>query len=212
VATELISTRRLDGTWHGLVARESAMNSAVVVGNVDSDSPAAAGGLQAGDTITTVDKLPIVRPLDIERAMLGHQAGETIEVSVQRKQQPLVLKLTLGTPPESQLAAVDDSVWDLLGLRLETISSRQFQQYRTRYRGGLSVSEVRPDSPAARQGIRRGDILVGMHVWETISIENVVYILGRPDFAQLGPLKFYILRGNETLFGHLTVSQRRQQR
>jgi len=53
---------------------------------------------------------------------------------------------------------------------------------------------------------------VGMHVWETISIENVAYILGRPDFAQLGPLKFYILRGNETLFGHLTVSQRNQQR
>ena len=41
-------------------------------------------------------------------------------------------------------------------------------------------------------------------------LKQIKRILGRPDFTQLGPLKFYILRGNETLFGHLTVAQRRQ--
>jgi serine protease Do len=70
------------------------------------------------------------------------------------------------------------------------------------------VTDVRADSPASKQGIRRGDILVGMHVWETVSLENVTYILGRPDFAQLDPLKFYLLRGSETLYGHLTVQSR----
>jgi serine protease Do len=204
VATDLISTRRLDGTFHGLVVRESSKNSRVVLGKIESDSPAGACGLESGDTITAIDKLPVERPLDVERALLGHQAGETVNVSVLRKQQSLNLKLTL--------AAENDSVWELLGLRLESIAAQDFQQYHTRYRGGLSVADVRPNSPAAQQRIRRGDILVGMHVWETISIENVVYILGRPDFAQLGPLKFYILRGNETLFGHLTVAQQRQQR
>jgi serine protease Do len=211
VATDLISTRRLEGTWHGVVARGMANDAGLVVTDVDLDSPAATGGLRSGDTITSVDKLSVERPLDLERALLGHHAGETVEVSVERNNQPLNLKLTLGNLPTTEVAE-NDSVWDLLGLRLDPIPARQFQQYRSRYRGGLSVSDVRPDSPAARQGIRRGDILVGMHVWETISIENVVYILGRPDFTQLGPLKFYILRGNETLFGHLTVSQRAQQR
>lgn len=71
------------------------------------------------------------------------------------------------------------------------------------------VTAVRADSPAAKQGIRRGDILVGMHVWETVSTENVAYILNRPDFASIEPLKFYILRGNETLYGHLQVSMQR---
>ncbi|HEY5312443.1 MAG TPA: trypsin-like peptidase domain-containing protein [Pirellulales bacterium] len=211
VATELISSRRLEGTWLGVVGREAARHAGLAVSDVDSDSPAADGGLRAGDTITSIDRLSVERPLDLERALLGHHAGETVDVAVERDRQPLHLKLTLGKLPTSELAEAD-SVWNLLGLRLESIPARQFQQYRSRYRGGLSVSEVRPDSPAARQGIRRGDILVGMHVWETISIENVAYILGRPDFAQLGPLKFYILRGNETLFGHLTVSQRNQQR
>jgi serine protease Do len=33
-------------------------------------------------------------------------------------------------------------------------------------------------------------------------------VLDRPDFTQLEPLKFYILRGNETLFGHFSVAAR----
>ena len=74
--------------------------------------------------------------------------------------------------------------------------------------GGLTVTDVRSESPAAKQGIRPGDVLVGMHIWETISLENVRYVLNRPDFASLEPLKFYILRENEpqTLYGFLTVS------
>ena len=91
-------------------------------------------------------------------------------------------------------------------MRLETISPRQFQALGSRYRGGLRVSEVRSGGPGARQGIREGDVLVGMHIWETVSPENVSYILNRDDLDEIGPLKFYILRNQETLYGHLRVS------
>ena len=46
----------------------------------------------------------------------------------------------------------------------------------------------------------------GSAVWETISPDNVSYILNRSDFEQIQPVKFYILRGSETLSGHLNVS------
>jgi serine protease Do len=75
----------------------------------------------------------------------------------------------------------------------------------TRYRGGLSIVAVRPNSPAATQGLKVGDVLVGMHIWETVSMENISYILKRPDFTSLSPVKFYILRGDETLFGYLPL-------
>ncbi|MBI3465507.1 MAG: PDZ domain-containing protein [Planctomycetes bacterium] len=78
------------------------------------------------------------------------------------------------------------------------ISAAQFREYNSAYRGGLAIVAVRSDSPAARQGIRQGDILVGMHKWETISLENVTYILSLPELAQLDPIKFYIIRGSET--------------
>ena len=98
----------------------------------------------------------------------------------------------------------------MLGLKLQSIPAQQFRLLQSKYRGGLSVVAVRPDSPAAKQGIRRGDVLVGMHIWETVSPENVDYVLNRQDFADFSPVKFYILRGSETLYGHLPVSLQRR--
>ncbi len=74
------------------------------------------------------------------------------------------------------------------------------------------VLAVRPDGPGARKGIRRGDILVGMHTWETVTVDNVDYVLNRPDFADFQPLKFFIVRGPDTLYGHMTVSVPRRRR
>ena len=92
----------------------------------------------------------------------------------------------------------------MLGVELKPIAPDEFRKnHQTRYRGGLSVTAVRPNSPAASQGIVPGDVLVGMHIWETVTLENVAYILKRPDFASLSPVKFFILRGDETLYGYL---------
>ena len=76
----------------------------------------------------------------------------------------------------------------------------------SKYRGGLAVMAVRAGSPAESQGIRRGDVLVGMHVWETVSLDNVTYVLKQQRVTSKGPLKFYILRGNQTLYGHLQMA------
>ena len=70
----------------------------------------------------------------------------------------------------------------------------------------MRVDDVRPNSPAAKEGIQAGDILVGMHKWETASEQDVQYIVSRPNFADLGKVKFYVLRGQNTLYGHLNVA------
>ncbi len=210
IAAELLSTRRLDKTWHGMQAHASDPHSVTVL-TVEDDSPASSCGVQAGDVITAIGGQTVNRPLDVERAFLGRNFGQAVEVTLRRNQRSVTTNLTLAKVPSGEKFAGDDAIWDVLGMRLEPIQARQLQQQRTSYRGGLQVLDVRPDSPASRQGIRRGDVLVGMHVWETITLENVTFILGRPDFAQLDPLKFYILRGSETLYGHLTVSQKTSQ-
>jgi len=165
-------------------------------------------GLVAGDVVVAVEDMPVVRPLDFQRAMLDRTPGETVRLAVRRaaKSDTQTLSLTLGAAGGNRVA-VSKSAWDVLGLELKPISSEEFRKsYQTHYHGGLNVTAVRPNSPAAKQGIVAGDVLVGMHVWETASQENVDYILRRPDFAALSPLKFFILRGNETLYGFLTTA------
>jgi serine protease Do len=71
----------------------------------------------------------------------------------------------------------------------------------------MRVVAIRPDGPAANQGIRPGDILVGMHLWETISEDNILYIFNHAEFDAFQPVKFYILRGGETLYGHMRLKR-----
>jgi serine protease Do len=208
-AARLMSIERRDRLYHGLEGetRHDAEAGAFhyVARNIKAGSPAHAAGLRAGDEIVSIEQFPIARALDVERALMGRKAGDQVAVEVNRNGESLSLPLTLAALPQQTLTS-DEQIWTSFGLRLEPMPSDAFQKLNTRYRGGLRVTAVRPGSPAAAEGIRRGDVLVGMHIWETITLDNLRYILNRPDFTQLRPLKFYIVRGEETLYGHLQVS------
>jgi serine protease Do len=211
VAAELLSIERLDRTYHGLATRSQGLpdQRQLVVEQLDESSPAAKSGLQPGDVVLAVEGQSVSLPVDIERALLGRKAGEEVDLRVQRGGKPTTVSMVLAGVPRGRAHGADQQAWEVLGLKLAAVSTDKLSAGQTRYRGGLRVTSVRPDSPAAKQGIQRGDILVGMHKWETISLDNVAYVLSRPDFAQLVPVKFYIVRGDETLYGHLTVAAQR---
>ena len=196
-------------TWHGVKsADEKSTNapSGVVVGSIEPTSPAAEAGILPGDVITNLGGLEIKRTLDLQRALLDQKPGDKIPLALKRSGESIATSLTLAAPPETQKTPLEP-FWETLGLELKQIPTEEFRtSHQTRYRGGLTITAVRPGSPAANQGIRPGDVLVGMHIWETITLENVSYILNRSDFGSLNPVKFFILRGDETLFGYLPLA------
>jgi serine protease Do len=226
IAARLMSAERIDGVVHGVKPAASPEHRPeFVVGDILETSPAGKCGLQPGDVITQADDQPVARALDLERAMLEHKPGQGVQLSVRRNDQSLSVNLVLASksrigsaawteaassePASPAKSRVADQVWETLGLRLEPVPTKQFRQTQTKYHGGMTVVAVRPESPAARQGIARGDVLVGLHIYETVKLQDVAYILNLPNFVDLEPVKFYILRDNEPKFGHLQVSMRR---
>ena len=201
VITKLISVERVDNTWHGLVTRGTGSRG-VVVESVRGESPAASVGVKAGDVIVQVGDVAVVRQFDIERALLGRKAGEAVPVTLVRAGAEERLTLPLASV-RRDAESIDERSWKELGVRLAALPPSKVQKLQSQYRGGLSVVEVRPEGPAAEQGIREGDILVGLHIWETIAPDNIGYILDKADDEHLNPIKFYVLRGRETLFGHI---------
>lgn len=202
VVTELLSVERVDRTWHGIVAKGDGQRGAIVEA-VHRESPAETIGMKAGDVITRIGDLPVTSQLDIERAMLGHKAGDSVAVMVSRSGGVERIELPLAAARQLSMS-IEERCWLELGLRVETMPAPKVQKLQARYRGGLHVKEVRAGGPASDQGIRSGDVLVGLHVWETVSVDNISYVLDKAREDNLGPLKFYVLRGRETLFGHLT--------
>jgi serine protease Do len=205
VAADMLSSQ--NSAWHGIVSKQAAASAKVfVVNRVDDDSPAAKCGLQAGDVISKFGDSPVARALDLERALLGHQPGEEIAVSVERNKKPVAVTLVLGAAPPKIGDA--DRVWDVVGLRFAPASSTHLKNYHKQYRGGLVVTDVRPDSPAFQEGVHRGDILLGMHIWETLNMENVLYALKNSG----QPMKFLILRNDVRYEGEMNVSMRKVSR
>ncbi len=180
----------------------------VFVTAVDDKSPAAKAGLKPGDLVTKIDDLDIHRGLDLQRALLGRAAGDRLSIQLHRDDKLVELELTLVAADATKSNRMTS--WRVLGLELKRIEAEQFRKkFKTRYRGGLRVTSVRPKSPAAAQGIHKGDVLVGMHIWETVSLDNVSYILNRQDLNKKKPIKFFILRGGETLYGYMSLAMRR---
>jgi len=200
VVTNLLSVERVDHTWHGIVCR--SCSTGAVVEAVHSESPAETVGMRAGDIILRVGDQTVGSQLDIERALLGRKAGEIVAVTVTREGGEEQLQLALAEARQ-QVATSAERAWEQLGLRMAPAVADAVRQLQPRYRGGLLVQEVRFGSAASDKGIRPGDILVGLHVWETITPDNVSYILDQIESEQLDAVKFYILRGRDTLFGHL---------
>jgi serine protease Do len=194
-------------SWVGVVAAADvpAVGPGMKIASVERKSPASESGLRAGDVVTAVGDEDIHRALDFHRALLDRKPGEKVDLAVQREGKSITVSVVLSENPVAAHGG-SGATWDVLGLELRPMAAAEFhQRFQTRYRGGLTVNEVRPNSPAADQGIRPGDVLVGMHIWETVTLDNVSYILKRPDFAALSPVKFYILRGNETLYGYMPL-------
>ena len=209
VAARLIDVEVQKSASHGVSGQTltTESQSEFLVTAVAAGSGADKAGLLPGDVITSVGSSMVVRALDFERALIGRQGGETVQLAARRNGEPIRLEMVLTRPAVAE-RNVSELAWDVLGMRLAAMPNSSFRRLRSQYRGGLKVIGVRPDSPAARQGIRYGDVLVGMHKWETVSMDNVAFVLESDVLQQEDAVKFYVLRGGETLFGRFQLSMR----
>ena len=220
IAARLLSIEKLDNHWHGMTALSlDGPTGPVTIARLDRKSPAERSGLQRGDQLQRIGKTSIHRPLDVERALLGRGSGERVPLIVRRGDETLKLDLRLanrshkrsrGTTRQlSSAIALQQASWDTLGLKLEVEPLDSFQELEVPYRGGMRVVSVRPGSSAAKQGVQTGDVLVKMHRWTTASEKDIRFIVEHADtLARAGKVKFYVVRGEETFFGHLSVAKR----
>ncbi len=220
VVARLMSIEQMNHTFHGLDGKDvkSAEKRELHVAGVSPESPAAKAGLQAGDVVLKVADKPVIDSADWELALLGRNIGDTVNVLVRRGEKTETMSLAIAPfhGGKARLSADfvaranndpsdADRFWTVLGVKLTTLTPDLSASIPNKYRGGLLITGVRPGSPAAVNGIKESDVLIGLRDWETLTPENVTWILNQSLPTGEHSMKFLVIRGPQTLYGYIRM-------
>ncbi len=135
----------------------------VLVGNVMPGSPAERGGLKTGDIIQEFNGAKIANVRQLQREVAQSPVGSPARVKVLREKQPVEVTIVLGEQPAEAAAAAPapspvESA-ERFGLTVQDLTPELREQLRLNGTDGVIVSSVDEAGPAARAGIRPGDLI-----------------------------------------------------
>ena len=161
--------------------------------------------MQKGDQIISIDGRDVTNLLDMERFLIGRRDGDQVSLKVRRGAETFGVRSKLAaavmSPPDLAVTNLEAKVWKIIGVRLAEIPNQKFRQMSAKYGGGLQVTHIRSGSQAMTQNIRPGDVLLGIHEWETTSLGHIAYIIDQEQVFKANFVEFFVLRNGEVLKG-----------
>ena len=130
--------------------------SGTLISAVTDGSPAEKSGLRTGDTILKVNGTDVKGPKELSREVARLEPGTSVEMTVFRDGKQREIKVSIGEMPSDKQASLSHghdsgpAADRRLGLALAPSEDGE----------GVVVAEVMPGSPAAKQGIRQGDVIL----------------------------------------------------
>jgi serine protease Do len=186
----------------------SGTEGALVV-EVVGDSPAAKGGLQAGDVVTRFNDREVDKSRTLSRAVAGTTPNSDAKVTVWRDGKSHNLTVEIGEAANEAVAAAGQggaTQGGHLGLQLRPLGEGE--------RGmlglpsdvnGAVVADVEPGSPAAEKGIRPGDVITRVNQKAVSSVGDAVAALNSAREANETAL-LLVRRGDAQRFVALSFS------
>jgi serine protease Do len=180
----------------GLKKAEGAL-----VRGVEPDAPAAKAGVEPGDIILKFDGKPIEKSADLPRLVGNTKPGTASTVTVWRRGALKDLRLTVaevapdrvaqgGAAPagnEPATAAVQSAA---LGLVVSDLTPAQRSELKVK--GGVRVDNA--EGPAARAGLREGDVILSVANQETPSAKAFEAAVAKLDRSR--PASVLVRRGD----------------
>ena len=164
-----------------------------LVSRVESGSPAEIAGIQAGDVIVAVDGTKVESSRDLRNSIGLIRVGEEIAIDVLREQREIRLDVRVGGAQVGARSGAVDAPPALQGAMLRDLEQGDPAHGRIE---GVIAAEVEPGSPAARNGLRPGDVIVAVNRHRVRNAEEL-----EGAFERAGQvLALNIVRGDGQLF------------
>ena len=171
------------------------------VRNVESNGPAAAGGIEAGDVILSFNSREINKSTDLPRVVGDTKPGTTATVQVWRKGSSRDLTVTVADTDTAQAAtkkpdapAVNGNSASAFGVAVVDLSDAKKKDLNIK--GGVEVTSL-GDGPLARAGARPGDVIIRIADTDINGVKQFEALVKSLDANKAVPV--FIRRSDSTL-------------
>jgi S1-C subfamily serine protease len=148
---------------------EMGLSHGVAIGGLVSGGPADKAGIRPGDIIVEMNKDPIYSPDQMEWLVARLGAGEKANLTYVREGEkktvavePLAAVSGELTPYSGPMHAEATSGQAYLGISMQPLTGELGSAMGAPSGQGVLVAKVAKDGPAAKAGMRAGDILIGI--------------------------------------------------
>ena len=133
-------------------------NGGVLVGDVLEGSPAEKGGLKRGDVIIDFAGQSVSKMRELQRLVAGTRPGTPVQLKVLRDREERLVALEVGELKDSE--SRPEPAASRFGLTLEAVTKDLARQLNLKTREGVVIANVEEGSLGARDGLRKGDIIL----------------------------------------------------
>jgi serine protease Do len=200
VMADLVAASHPEPVSHGLELSRSYENgdSKLLVRSEQEESTSSRS-VRMCDVIESVNGVPVANRLDLELMLLEQRPGGSVELGLVRGENRVTQSIPLRSAPATLDQNLAKTVWEQLGVRVVAVASNAVAGSGEDYQGGLRITEIRAGSPAAKQRLQVGDIIVGVMEWQTASMADLQWIISSPTFRAAPSAKYYVVRKRQQI-------------
>ncbi len=215
VVDQLKETGSVDRGWLGVVIQDVGKDLALsfgldkpegaLIAQIDENGPGRKSGLQVSDIILSFNNKPINTSSDLPVIVGQIKPGKTVPATVMRKGKEVKLKVTVGSrykptdEPKDKVVPAADS---RLGVSVENLTEEARKAVGV---DGVVIVDISVDSPAAKAGLRKGDVLVQLGFDNVTSVEDFVSI--EKNLPTNKPLPIRVIRQGSPLFRSILLKE-----